>query len=486
MKLAMRPLLSVVVADSLLTVREEGGAGSCCFGSSSLVFGSIRQRFGSIRKFLFDFRASNYSLLLLLHPSSSTMKNTKAAVADCGIGVSKHRNPVRWIIYISLLLFRFIGVLQRGYIHPDEFFQGGQELFFGIDGRNATLFVDIDGVDDEYIVRNVPWEFEPNHAIRSIVPPIFMTLLPLRLYVSLRDNYFRGIHNETNMSTADEELNDVKSFQTSWLDSYWKWMAPDVMNISGREILLIPRLFMALLSVVFLDGSLWILTNLRRHRSDEIRQGRFWSSCGPPIEVIILASSWPCLAFGVRPFTNSLEAMLLAFLLVIVAMHETKTANPQNIHHNVDNRKIGITMLANGDIPWLLLIGAACSVGVFVRFTFIFFAFPVVALFLWKKWRRWNDFGDKLINAVHDGAWLALSFLLVSCAFIVVDAQYYSQGAIAACAKLGCWTNFIAPFNAFRYNSNRSNLAQHGIHPRVTHLGETVYLSCRLSSHFSI
>ena len=28
MKLAMRPLLSVVVADSLLTVREEGGVGS--------------------------------------------------------------------------------------------------------------------------------------------------------------------------------------------------------------------------------------------------------------------------------------------------------------------------------------------------------------------------------------------------------------------------------------------------------------------------
>ncbi len=453
-------------------------------GSTHPWFWSMRKRFGSVRKVSARFVNDSDRFLLRTHITTSTssfflhvastMNIIKATtVADCGVGVSQHRNPLKWIIYISLLLFRFIGVFQRGYIHPDEFFQGGQELFFGIDGRNAKLVVDLDGADDEYIVRNIPWEFEPKHAVRSIVPPFFMTLLPLRLYVILRDTYLMGIHDDANiMSTVDEELNDVTSLRKSWRDSYN--MAPDTMNLSGREILLVPRLFIALLSVVFLDGSLWILTNLNRHRSDEKLQGRVWISIGPPIEVIVIASSWPCLAFGVRPFTNSLEAMVLAFLLVIVAMHETKNDDPQHIPHSVGKRKIGITMLAHGDIPWLLLIGAACSVGVFVRFTFIFFAFPVVALFLWKKWRRWEYFADKLINAVHDGTWLALSFLLVSCAFIVVDAQYYSQRAVTACAKLGCWTNFIAPFNAFRYNSNRSNLAQHGLHPRVTHLGETV------------
>lgn len=405
------------------------------------------------------------------------------AMAADGSSQYRNRNQiVKWITYTLLLILRFFGIYQRGYIHPDEFFQGGQELFFGIDGRggDANNYFDFDGgVADEYVTKNVPWEFEPNHAVRSIVPPSFMTLLPLRWYVTLRDYVVRFQDDEFHASVTvtmddDEQLSGGTTIRKSWIDSYWIWTAPDAMNLSGREILLVPRLFMAVLSVVFLDGSLWILTSSRRP-SDNNRMG-ISSSNGPPVEVLIMASSWPCLAFGVRPFTNSLEAMVLAFLLVIVAMmHEPRIDDSNNVPHNVDKRMNGANNLAYGSIPSLLLIGGICSIGVFVRFTFIFFAFPVVALFLWKRWRGWEGLGYKLlVNVVHDGAWLASSFLLVSCAFIGVDTQYYSHQEDGNCTKLGCILNYIAPLNAFWYNSNRSNLAQHGLHPRMTHIGKAV------------
>ena len=33
---------------------------------------------------------------------------------------------------------------------------------------------------------------------------------------------------------------------------------------------------------------------------------------------------------------------------------------------------------------------------------------------------------------------------------------------------------FVSPFNAFRYNSKSTNLAEHGLHPRITHAGEFI------------
>jgi hypothetical protein len=55
-------------------------------------------------------------------------------------------------MYALLIVLRvLVGVFLTGYVHPDEFFQGGQELFFG-----CPPFV--------------PWELEPRHAVRSNRP----------------------------------------------------------------------------------------------------------------------------------------------------------------------------------------------------------------------------------------------------------------------------------------------------------------------------
>jgi phosphatidylinositol glycan class Z len=359
----------------------------------------------------------------------------------------------RWVIYILLLLLRFLGVFQRGYIHPDEFFQGGQELFFG---RQARRYLTRD-----YVVTNLPWEFEPKHAVRSIVPPAFMTLLPIRLYATLRHFFSMGFLADDDLPiTCQKSLRESSS-------SLWM-LSPAMENLSGVEILLVPRFFMTLLSIIFLDGSLWLLSS--------ISQRRLIRGNGPPIGVVALASSWPCLVFGSRPFTNCLEAMVLAFLLVIVAaMVECGETNHLKVKPTTKKTK-------HEAFFSLVLIGATCSVGIFVRFTFAFFAFPVVALFLWHRWKSLA--GCRLKHMVHDGLLLSFSFLLVSFAFVWVDKRYYSWQRKIDCDSgicdggpefsSGSMLDYIAPFNAFRYNSNPANLAEHGLHPRITHLGESI------------
>ena len=68
---------------------------------------------------------------------------------------------------------------------------------------------------------------------------------------------------------------------------------------------------------------------------------------------------------------------------------------------------------------------------------------------------------------------IGLAFLAVSAAFVLADAQYYSQTNPSAKQQYGWDTlKYIAPLNAFLYNSKRTNLENHGIHPRITHARE--------------
>lgn len=59
--------------------------------------------------------------------------------------------------YLALVALRCLLLLSPGYVHPDEFFQGGQELFAG-------LLLDVPGC-------LIPWEFRPHHAVRSVAFP---------------------------------------------------------------------------------------------------------------------------------------------------------------------------------------------------------------------------------------------------------------------------------------------------------------------------
>ena len=394
----------------------------------------------------------------------------------------------RWIIYSILLLLRFYGAYYNslpGYIHPDEFFQGGQELFFGCQQRqqhlhyyylkkpsadNAELSCEEEhskyNDSNKYIEDNIPWEFEPKNAIRSIVPPAFMTLLPLRVYTTLRSVMMKS--DCVNMdyycpSSADDEDAMVESTIIN-------------QQLSGREILIIPRLFMTFLSLLFLDGCLWILVNQSTKAKDITTTNKEQprnNNSGPPIEVIILASSWPTLVMATRPFTNTLETMVISLLLSIVAMDRhlllRSVSNKISSFHHQNRSTI---------IPFL--IGIICSIGLFVRFTFAFFALPIVLLFLHNRWRisgySWKNIGWNVLS-------MALSFLTTSIVFVTIDWYYYhyqSPGRDADVITCNNWpchrdvflataSRYVVPWNAFCYNSKSTNLVEHGLHPRMTH-----------------
>lgn len=261
-----------------------------------------------------------------------------------------------WGLYVLLVVCRLLwGVRLPGYIHPDEFFQGGQDLFFG-----CTEFI--------------PWEFHQDNAVRSIVPPALMTWLPLKVYATL-----------TNQN---------------------------VQHLAGRETLWIPRHFLAFLSVLTIDAASFALV--------------------PDVWILlVLSTSWTSWALLIRPFTNSLESMILV-LLLLAARQRT--------------------------LPFDFVVGVLCGVGVFTRFTFVFFALPTGIHYLWS--RRW-DFRAILVAAT--------GFLASTIIVVLADLQYYG-------APWEDWASFLTPLNACLYNLKVDNLQKHGIHPHWTHALVNMFL----------
>jgi hypothetical protein len=446
--------------------------------------------------------------------STATTSNSSSTAEAAKGGVVLNR----WVLYLSLVVLRFISINQRGYIHPDEFFQGGQELFFGTqrsdDNTSSSTRSSSSISISEYMVTNVPWEYQPIHAVRSIIPPAFMTLIPIHIYTAIIHHYYY-YHKDENKK-----------------EKYY-----NNKQLSGKEILLIPRLFMTILSIIFLDGSLWLLvycrnaqqqkqqhtaTTTKLQKQQQQQQQQTIATLSPPIEVIILASSWPCLVLSTRPFTNSLETMSLAILLVItVRILRTTTTT-----HEDNNTSYYYSILP------LLLMGVTCSIGIFIRFTFAFFAFPSVIIFFYHRWKRKLNsnssstsntlVGDGyrlqslllslLQHVLYDGIWIIVSFALVSYIFIYIDTQYYTSSSLSnvnsflnwndedynndnnndnntTCSIFSCpsssssqshqqplfsrsMSNYITPINALLYNSKQDNLALHGLHSRITHIGE--------------
>lgn len=285
-------------------------------------------------------------------------------------------------MYIALLLLRIIvsTSCQSGYIHPDEFFQGGQELLYGC---------------------SIPWEFQPSNAIRSIIPPTLMTQIPLWLYSSLGG------------------------------------------GASGLEILKIPRLFLSVVSIATVDLCVYQLTPTTKRVSSKGRRRvvspQLWS----------LATSWPVWVFLGRPFTNTLETMVLSLLLFVVLKRQRRSSGGEEYHWTV----------AFG-------IGELCALGVFTRFTFVFFAFPII----WY-WLRETIYSSRLIFT--NLFCFLLGGLLASFLIVLADAGYYQRQNQLNNSNhdSGHLTllDYITPWNAFKYNSHTSNLRDHGLHPRFTH-----------------
>ena len=310
-----------------------------------------------------------------------------------------------WLLYFLLLVFRIIvGPFLFGYVHPDEFFQGGQELFFGCPPT-------------------IPWEFEPSNALRSVFPPVFMTWLPLQLY-----DFFRVV---VKKALGRHEM--IVGFG----------------SFTGTEVLIVPRIACSLFSVLALDWSVWSICNKAYEPTEKSKRG------GVPIPVLLLASAWPTVVMLTRPFSNSMETYIFTLLMadvLAIKIHEKSS--------------LGILFC------WK--IGIICALGVFTRFTFVFFAAPILLSLLSEMIRK---FGLKKIILWRKLCWMTISFVCVSVGIILADTVFYSlrrsEATIQSSQSQGLIFDsssvVVTPFNALSYNSKVSNLKDHGLHPRWTH-----------------
>ncbi|KAH7928353.1 glycosyltransferase family 22 protein [Leucogyrophana mollusca] len=237
------------------------------------------------------------------------------------------------------------------------------------------------------------WEWTPSFPLRSIVPPFVTTGIPFSL-----SNLLYGEH-----------------------------LQPDVIFRTGRI------LFLGL--SMLLDYS---LTNLIPDPNDR-RLG-----------LLLLASSHAMHTFQVRPFSNSIEAVLVAICLVLLRqvvsiIPDSASKRPTRALH---------------------LLAILFATGTFVRPTFPIFGLPVAyQVILWsiRAASRTPERG----KTFQYSSWLRLvapplvTSILTSLSFIGVDSMYFR----------GDFKDVVAtPLNFFLYNLSQDNLSEHGLHPRWLHL----------------
>ena len=256
----------------------------------------------------------------------------------------------------------------------------------------------------------------------------------------------------------------------------------------GTAVLLAPRIWMVALSFT-LDIAIVRLC------------GAFGLHSHAQSILLAFGSAWPALLMLSRPFSNSLEAVLLGAALIVTVGSRDRAGAARRWR-------------------WFGLISA---LGVFTRFTFVVFG-AVLSIWmvvdtlglavLWRSFRcetlaRDRQMWRTLFLNVFGGA---TAFLAATAVIVLTDSLYFETlsltyncphhgtaavslaallrrvvlgdagegtdgGAVASSVGLASRVAqagyaghlTFTPLNSYRYNSDPANLAKHGLHPRWTH-----------------
>ncbi|RDH35257.1 Alg9-like mannosyltransferase family-domain-containing protein [Aspergillus welwitschiae] len=210
--------------------------------------------------------------------------------------------------------------------------------------------------------------------------------------------------------TYDVPMNLLKGFYTE----------SGTLNPPPELVYYVLRGVMFLLSFVLEDWAVYELVPLPRHRR---------------ATVVLVASSYVTWTYQTHTFSNSIETLLVAWGLVLI----------QRI---VDNKR-------RSSIFACAVLSLIAVVGVFNRITFpAFLLIPGLRL-LPHFWRK----PFSLLSFAGFG-------LFFFCIAVLVDTTFYNPSA-------SLWdavhAPIITPLNNLLYNSDQSNLALHGLHPRYHH-----------------
>ncbi|NWH73443.1 PIGZ mannosyltransferase, partial [Piaya cayana] len=249
-----------------------------------------------------------------------------------------------------------------------------------------------------------PWEFLSNSPCRTIVFPLM---------------------------TSGVTFWVIKSLQQLGLCS---------SCINSYTLLVSPRLLFTIFSFI-LDYSVY-------------RLAPFWEA-DPWKTLVLLAGSYVTLVFYTRTFTNALEGLLLALLMVLVSPGKSGG---------------GFTQPASSPF-----IGIVTTAGFFNRPTFL--AFALMPLLYWAGSIVTSQKSIKAV--IHHFLKLVLCACFTAIVFVTADTFYFTsmgldnlysikESPFDVIAQLHK-KMVVTPLNFLSYNLNPSNLALHGCHPRFTH-----------------
>ncbi|PYH40308.1 glycosylphosphatidylinositol-alpha 1,2 mannosyltransferase smp3 [Aspergillus saccharolyticus JOP 1030-1] len=268
----------------------------------------------------------------------------------------------------------------------------------------------------------------------------YLLLLVIRVYFALSpsylhpDEHFQGpevfagrIFSFPSLLpwefTADRPIRSVfpqwPTYEVPMNFLKWFYTETGTQNPPPQLVYYALRGVMFLFSFVLEDWAVYELVPLPRHRR---------------ATVVLVASSYVTWTYQTHTFSNSLETLLVAWSLVL-------------IRRIVENKR-------HSSLFSCAVFSLIAVLGVFNRITFPAFVIVPGLQLLPHFWHRPSSF----LSVVGFG-------LVFFCLAILVDTRFYSSASLWEALR----NPIITPINNLLYNSDKSNLALHGLHPRYHH-----------------
>ncbi|ERF70072.1 hypothetical protein EPUS_00259 [Endocarpon pusillum Z07020] len=276
----------------------------------------------------------------------------------------------------------------------------------------------------------------------------YLLLLLVRIYFAISPSYLHPDENFQGPEVIADELFLYPSNRTwEWTSNYpirsvfplwpvygipmtllkWVWAQDDQQNLSPKAIYYLLRVVMFILSFVLEDWAIYELVHAPRHR----RQA-----------VILVASSYVTWTYQSHTFSNSIETLLVTWSLVLI--------------ERIVREKNSSSMLTCSILSLIIVFG------IFNRITFpAFILIPGLQL-LPHFLARPFSFLVTVASAV-----------VFTCLAIGTDTAFFRLRDLNTSSTTFFRTlvtnPVITPWNNIRYNTQTSNLALHGLHPRYQH-----------------
>jgi hypothetical protein len=294
-------------------------------------------------------------------------------------------------LHAALLVLRFLAAaLSPAYIHPDEYFQSTEVAAADVLGVSTTQ----------------PWEFTVSSPARSAIGPAISCGAPYWLLkVVLYADWLGGGGGQSHAGSGggggggSEESGDE-----------WRWRGDMTPPLA---IVLAPRLFLFLLSLL-LDASAARAARAvywaRRNKGRTGTGGDWAGAAGAGINAkIILASCWPVLTMQMRPFSNSLEALALGLAILVTLCNTSR-----------------------GPFITAVALGVITAVGVWIRFTFVFFAIPLGLHVVLGGGGGGGGSGRRLSRGLVTAFGGVAAATVAALALVFVDTLYFRGGRAVA------------------------------------------------------